>query len=312
LSDDDEAAIRWESIRSSCATDGMTPNSGVLSIIFAGSSTPSSSGIHCELRTSLALPANTYLRSLTIRALGALVVEPQGSLSSMVAVHRECDDGVALVEIGRNHDWTAPSEPGTGPEGALPLDLDVGGTALMEDAGDSMCDGRRHTVKLVASMQITARAGGGSTSTLDTVDLLADVASCAGPRFESLCEWADNVYRQVVGTDKVEPPTLDVVDDLAYGLTPSGPGPRDRSCRDDVAVVREAAEQRLESRRDALVPLLRQRCSEPMLNAEHDPETMAAVKERQCRARQALEFLGESTQSCACRSGGADAAVASA
>ncbi len=310
LSDDDEGAIRWEVKRSSCAMDGTTPNSGALSIIFAGPSSPSPSGIDCELHTTLALPPNTYLRSLSIQARGALMVEPKERLSSMLTVRRGCDDGAPLIEVSRTHDWAAPREPGAEPDGALLLDLDIGGTALMTAAGESMCDGRGHVMELVTSVQVTDQANHGSATGLDSMDLHADVADCFGPRFESLCEWAENAYPNVASTDEVEPPTLEVADTLAYGLTPGSIEASDPSCRDDVDVVRRAAGQRLESRRDALSPLLHQRCSEPLADTGRDMEKMAAVEERRCRARQAMAFLGASTQGCECRSGGSDASVA--
>lgn len=304
LSEDEKAAIRWKLSRSNCATDATTTISGVLSIIFAGLSTPTPSGIDCELRTSLELPPNTYLRSLTVHARGALVIEPKGGLTSMVDVRRECDDRAALIALGRTYDWTAPNEPGSEPDGPLLLDLSLGGTAVMEAGGDRMCGGRNHVIDFVTLVRVADPNGLGSSAGLDSVDLLADVADCSGPRFESLCEWAEIAYRRVASTDDVDPPTLEVVDALAYGLTPGTTGPSEPSCRDDAPVVRHEAERRLQGRREALVPLLHERCSEPLPSESRDLFAMVAVEERRCRAQDALAFLGEGTQSCKCRAGG--------
>lgn len=305
LSEDEKAAIRWDLSHSSCATDSTTLNSGGLSIIFGGLPTPTPSGIDCELRTSLDLPPNTYLRSLTVDARGALEIEPDEILSSLVTVYRECDDDAALIKLGRTHEWTDPPEPEIEqPNGAQLLDLYVGGTALMMTAAETMCDGRDHALKLAISVEVSGWVGRRNETRLDSMDLLADVANCSGPHFESLCEWARLAYQKVASTDDVEPPTLEVVDALARGLTSSTSTAvsSDPSCRDDVPVVRREAERRLRGRRETLLPLLYERCSEPLPSESHDLMSVAAVEERRCLARQALTFLGQSTEDCTCGS----------
>lgn len=297
LRDGQEAGIQWIRTSSGCATDSTVANGGSLSILLTGSD-PTAGGISCEFSGTLQLPENVYLRSMTAQVRGLASVGKGEALVGRISTHADCRDQVTLVEVEEAYAWRQPDAPGASPDEATIHDVALDGTATMTTAGDSMCDGRSHEIKVVTTVSVAGKSATASSAALDSVDLRADVAACSGPRFESMCEWARIAYQSVARTDDVDPPTPAVADALAAVVGPDAAAPIDPSCTDDVPVVRAAAQGRLRSRRDALAPLLQQRCAEPLPDSR---DLGSGARQRQCRARHALEFLGESTANCGCK-----------
>lgn len=298
LSDSDEAMIEWTATGSTCQRGSTVANAGSLSVILAGMDLVAG-GADCEVYSSLQLPRNVYLRSLTTQARGMASVEKGHALAGTLRAQADCGDEATLTEVGRSYQWQASREPGADPGDPTVYDVDLEGTAVMTGAAARMCDGRKHKIKVVTLVSIAGEATAASSASLDSLDLHADVAACSGPRFESMCEWARFAYQRVARTDEVDPPTSAVAETLAVGLEPGAGGPTDPKCTADTPVVRAAAAQRLHSRRAALKPLLEQQCAEHVtVTDSHD--LASGEDERQCRARKALEFLGESVEHCGC------------